>query len=81
MFGLFRRKSRRFSIDFESIGVDIHSHLIPGVDDGAKNLEDSIALIKGLKNLGFEKIITKQGPEPDVDIVASATCLLAPENK
>jgi len=38
--------------------VDIHSHLIPGVDDGAKDLEDSIELIKGLKDLGFKKIIT-----------------------
>jgi tyrosine-protein phosphatase YwqE len=32
--------------------------LIPGVDDGAKDLEDSIELIKGLKDLGFKKIIT-----------------------
>ena len=32
--------------------------MIPGVDDGAKNLEDSIALIKGLRDLGFRKIIT-----------------------
>lgn len=58
MFGFFKKKSRQYSIDFDKIGVDIHSHLIPGVDDGAKNLEDSIALIKGLKDLGFKKIIT-----------------------
>lgn len=38
--------------------VDIHSHLIPGVDDGAKNVENSIELIKEMKNLGFSKIIT-----------------------
>lgn len=29
--------------------VDIHSHLLPGIDDGAKNLDDSIALIEKLK--------------------------------
>ena len=58
MFGLFKKKSRKYTVDFEKIGVDIHSHLIPGVDDGAKTLEDSIALIKGLKELGFRKIIT-----------------------
>ena len=38
--------------------VDIHSHLIPGIDDGAKTMEDSIALIKRLQALGFKKLIT-----------------------
>lgn len=36
----------------------MHSHLIPGIDDGAKTIEESIHLIKELKQLGFEKIIT-----------------------
>lgn len=58
MFGLFKKKSRGYAVDFNAIGVDIHSHLIPGVDDGSKDLEDSIKLIKGLVNLGFKKIIT-----------------------
>ncbi len=58
MFNFFKKKSRQYSINFDKIKVDIHSHLIPGVDDGAKDLEDSIALIRGLKNLGFQKIIT-----------------------
>ena len=44
--------------DFNSIGVDMHSHLIPGVDDGAQNIEDSLQIIQGLKNLGFSQLIT-----------------------
>lgn len=36
----------------------MHSHLIPGVDDGAKDIEDSIKLITGLKELGFHHLIT-----------------------
>ena len=36
----------------------MHSHLIPGIDDGAKTIEDSITLIKGLQDLGYKKIIT-----------------------
>lgn len=36
----------------------MHSHLIPGLDDGAKTVEDSIALIECLQKLGFRKIIT-----------------------
>ena len=39
------------------LAVDFHSHLIPGIDDGAQNLEESILLINGLQNLGFSKII------------------------
>jgi tyrosine-protein phosphatase YwqE len=58
MFEFLKKKSKEYSINFSEIGVDIHSHLIPGVDDGAKDLKDSIELIKGLKDLGFKKIIT-----------------------
>ena len=36
----------------------MHSHLIPGIDDGAKTLDDSLTLIRGLQELGFSKIIT-----------------------
>tara|TARA_Y100000766_G_C18915580_1_gene611127 strand:- start:7027 stop:7749 length:723 start_codon:yes stop_codon:yes gene_type:complete len=37
--------------------VDIHSHILPGIDDGAKNVEESISLISEMKGLGFSKII------------------------
>lgn len=57
MFFFKRNKSSVYS-DFSKIGVDMHSHLIPGVDDGAKDLADSIALIQGLKDLGFHTLIT-----------------------
>lgn len=38
--------------------VDIHSHLLPGIDDGAKNIEDSQFLISELKTMGFTQFIT-----------------------
>lgn len=37
--------------------IDIHSHLIPGVDDGAKTLEDSVEMIKDLEKMGFSDLI------------------------
>lgn len=37
--------------------VDIHSHILPGIDDGAKNIEDSLNLISDMKKLGFSKIV------------------------
>ncbi|MEL6925999.1 MAG: CpsB/CapC family capsule biosynthesis tyrosine phosphatase, partial [Bacteroidota bacterium] len=39
-------------------GVDMHSHLIPGIDDGAKQIEESIKLIRSLVDMGYRKIIT-----------------------
>lgn len=52
----FRKRSK--NSDFSAIGVDMHSHLVPGVDDGAKDTEDSIKLITGLKELGFAQLYT-----------------------
>lgn len=43
---------------FEGLGLDIHSHLIPGIDDGATDLEDSINLVRQLMSLGFDRFIT-----------------------
>lgn len=58
MFNFFFKNKDSGTLNFSEIGVDIHSHLIPGIDDGAKTLEDSLVLIQGLQDLGFSKIIT-----------------------
>ena len=36
---------------------DIHNHILPGIDDGAKSLSDARILMQGLKNLGFSSIV------------------------
>ena len=36
----------------------MHSHLLPGIDDGAADVETSIRLIKGLQQLGYKKLVT-----------------------
>jgi tyrosine-protein phosphatase YwqE len=38
--------------------VDIHSHLIPGIDDGSKSMENTSEMMESLKSLGFEQFIT-----------------------
>ena len=40
------------------VGVDMHSHFVPGIDDGAKTIEDSVEMITGMHNLGYKKVIT-----------------------
>ena len=37
--------------------VDIHAHLLPGIDDGAKTIDDSIELMTGMQALGIEQFI------------------------
>jgi protein-tyrosine phosphatase len=44
--------------DFSAVKADMHSHLIPGIDDGAKTIEDSIALARRMHELGYKKLIT-----------------------
>ncbi len=38
--------------------IDIHSHLLPAIDDGAKNLDDSLRLIKALQGFGTKQFVT-----------------------
>jgi tyrosine-protein phosphatase YwqE len=36
----------------------MHSHLLPGIDDGSPDMETSLQLIRGMTELGFSKLIT-----------------------
>jgi tyrosine-protein phosphatase YwqE len=38
--------------------TDLHSHLIPNIDDGSQSMEETIGLIIGYKELGYTKLIT-----------------------
>jgi protein-tyrosine phosphatase len=37
--------------------IDIHSHILPGLDDGAKNMEETLLIISQLHKAGFHTII------------------------
>lgn len=52
MFSFFHRNR-----DKSFCSIDLHSHLIPGIDDGAKDIEQSILLIEELRILGYKKLI------------------------
>lgn len=56
LFGkLFTKKD---IVDFSVLNTDMHSHLIPGIDDGAKDIASTQLMITGLRELGFGKFIT-----------------------
>jgi protein-tyrosine phosphatase len=50
------KKDKHVSLDH--IGIDIHSHLIPGIDDGVETVEESVAMITKMQNLGYSHIVT-----------------------
>jgi tyrosine-protein phosphatase YwqE len=37
--------------------IDIHNHILPGIDDGAASIEDTDTLIAGMKELGISNAI------------------------
>jgi len=53
-------------LDFSVLQTDMHSHFVPGIDDGAKDTESTKNMLAGLKSLGFSKFITTPHIMPDV---------------
>ncbi|MFY0599349.1 MAG: capsular biosynthesis protein [Cyclobacteriaceae bacterium] len=49
-----------------SLTIDIHSHLIPHIDDGVKSLDESITILQTFEELGFTKVITTPHIYPEV---------------
>jgi tyrosine-protein phosphatase YwqE len=57
MFSFFKKKQVQEDVNYFPVELDIHSHILPGIDDGSPNLETSIELVKGLMSLGVKKSI------------------------
>src|SRR5436190_18070412 len=59
MFRFFSKsKSKGEKVDYSVFKTDMHSHLLPGIDDGAKDMETAVELIRGMSELGYKKLIT-----------------------
>ena len=56
MIGSIFSKKKNFEGLLSS--TDLHSHLLPGIDDGVQSIEESLEVIKGFVNLGFKKLVT-----------------------
>lgn len=52
---IFREKKPKKS--FANLLVDVHSHLLPGIDDGAKSMDESLAMIRMMIDMGYQKLI------------------------
>jgi len=69
--------------------IDIHSHLLPGIDDGAKNISDTTKLIKSFEKIGVSQFITtphishyiwNNSPKAILDNHTETTLLLSESN-
>ena len=57
MLSLFKSKPKLSEL-IPSGYVDIHSHILPGIDDGAQKIKDSEFLLESMIDFGFSKVIT-----------------------
>ncbi|MBO9674980.1 MAG: histidinol phosphatase [Sphingobacteriaceae bacterium] len=55
MFSFFSKKNKVTDISW--LGVDMHSHILPGIDDGSPDVATSVHFVKSLQELGFNQLI------------------------
>ena len=53
----FFSKKKLVPFPFHRLETDMHSHLLPCIDDGSPDLETSLRLIRGLEDLGYKNFI------------------------
>ena len=54
MFSFFHKK---VAADLSFLGADMHSHLLPALDDGLKTMEETVEYVRQLHELGYSKLI------------------------
>ncbi|UZR92445.1 tyrosine-protein phosphatase [Chondrinema litorale] len=59
MFSIFgKKKNNKLNLeDIPQIHADMHSHVLPGLDDGSPNIETSLTLVKSLMKMGYKHLI------------------------
>src|SRR6201995_727344 len=55
MFSFFGSKSTTPNLSF--LAADMHSHLLPGLDDGLQEIEQTMSFMQQLQELGYKKLI------------------------
>lgn len=55
MWHFFNSKKRNPDLSF--IGVELHNHLLPGIDDGVDDVSKTIHFLYRFQQLGFSKVI------------------------
>lgn len=64
--GLFSFHDKKKSKNCIKLHTDLHSHILPGIDDGASDLDESLEMAQSFINAGLHKIITTPHVHPGV---------------
>lgn len=59
--------------------IDIHSHILPGLDDGAKNIDDTLGIVRQLQGAGFETLLATPHVLEGTDFISPEDILQATE--
>jgi protein-tyrosine phosphatase len=51
------KRERSASVRFSDLAWDVHSHLVPGVDDGAPDLDAALDMVRGMHALGYKGMV------------------------
>ncbi|WP_343748516.1 CpsB/CapC family capsule biosynthesis tyrosine phosphatase [Fluviicola sp.] len=57
VFDVFKRQKKETADLGGALLVDIHSHLLPGIDDGAPTMDHTIGMLRKFEELGYQKLI------------------------
>lgn len=63
MFDFLKKKASFADLGFTS---ECHCHVLPGVDDGAKSIKESMVILRGMIRMGFRSIVLTPHINPDV---------------
>src|SRR5215216_5372789 len=55
---IFGRSKGNEPVDLGILNCDVHSHFIPGIDDGARSMQDTLDMLKAVEDMGYKKVIT-----------------------
>lgn len=65
MFNFFAKKNDP-NLNLSFLEIDMHSHLLPDLDDGLQTMEQTIDFVKEMQQLGYKKLICTPHILPDV---------------
>jgi len=57
LFSIFQKKQSG-PLTVNPLKVDLHSHLVPAIDDGIQTIEEGLDILREMEALGYEKVIT-----------------------
>ncbi len=63
---LFKKKKLKNPVDLSGLVTDMHSHLVPGIDDGSPDMDSSVELVREMHKLGYRKLITTPHVSSDI---------------